>query len=139
MLNNKEILRDDNNKIRPCAFNYVRMNTFELMYCRLFIWKTISKNIKCSFLEMIENFKEFIIRLIDLCLIPISFIFMFPVACYKDIKQAKETVLKDFCFECKYYEGNPFKNKGNSKGTCENCKLINGKALNFEVIQKGEK
>lgn len=130
---------DENNQIRPCYYNYARMTTLEFLYCKIFIWKSVQRNIICAFKEVIEPIKEiswFIFNIITIPLLPIS-LYVYAI---KEIKKAKNEVWKDKCYECKFGNCSPLIKEILKDaiiiGECSRCKLVDGVPTNFieEVI-----
>lgn len=128
-----------NDIIRPCDYNYARMNSLELMYCRLFMWKSIQRNIKGSFDELVEGLKQFLWHIWDLSLVP-----FLPITLYiyskREIEKAKIEVWKDKCYDCKYWKSSPII-KGRVEDIigideCIQCKLIDGMPTKFVESNK---
>lgn len=119
-------------EIRPCNFNYARMTPLELMYCKVFMWKSIQRNIKGSFEELIEGLKQFLWQLFNFLTIPFLPIMLY-IYTVKEIKHAKNEVWKNQCFECKYWKSSPRTGQDMTVtvGDCDKCKIIDGVATRF--------
>lgn len=114
--------------VRNCNYNIARMNTFEYMYCKIFIWKEISNNVKDSFCEMVNNLKEFFFHFIDLITFPIQLIFIFPIICNRKINKVKREVFEDMCLNCSNYKTEK----------CKECILIDGTPNKYNKIESEE-
>lgn len=128
MLKNKEFLIT-NSKIRHCTLNESKMTVLEYMYCMIFVWKTVPKKIKGLLIDLLKNGLEFIVSLVSVCLLPLSFI-LFPYESYKAIQKAKKEIYKNYCYQCRFYI-----HKGEKHKECKECKLINGVATNYIQIE----
>jgi len=143
-LKSKTLLIDEDEKIkiRPCYHNYARMTTFEYLYYKVFIWKSVQRNFIEACQDIIEPIKEvswFVFNIVTITLLPISLY----VNAKKEIKKAKNEVWENKCYNCEYRKSSPIiKSRvedvvGIDK--CIKCELIDGMPTEFvELIIKGE-
>lgn len=126
MFKNKEFIMYKS-KIGSCLLNECKMTVKEHLYCRIFVWRSIPRDIKILFKDLVNNFKELIISIINVLLLP-YFIILMPFESYKTIQEAKQSVFDDYCYKCKFYK---YKSK-----ECSSCSLVNGIAINYIKITK---
>lgn len=126
---------DENNQVRPCNYNYVRMTIFEIVYCKIFVWKLMSRTIKYQYCYMLTGLKDFLYHFSQLLLLPIMPILLY-ISARKDIKEAKEQVWKSKCYKCEYEESSLILNECVEEyiigiDECIQCKLINGEPTRY--------
>ena len=134
---NKTLLidEDENNQIIPCNYNYARMTILEVMYCDMFIWKTVKRTIKYQYRYMVTGLEDFLYHFSQLLLIPIMPILLY-ISARKDIREAKEQVWKSKCYKCEYEESSLILNECIEEDIigideCIQCKLINGEPTRY--------
>lgn len=133
---NKSLLidKDENDKIIPCDYNYARMTILEVIYCDIFIWKSLQRTIKYQYKYMIAGLGDFLYHFSQLLLL-----FILPILLYisarKNIKEAKEQVWKNKCYKCEYEESSPILNGCVEDiigiKECVQCELINGEPTRY--------
>lgn len=95
-LKSKDLIRDDG-RIRGCDSNIAKMTVLEVIYCRIFVWKTIPDMIiydnKEFFIEFLKGLRSLLYLIINIGCIPFYPIIL-PIVYSKSIKRAKAEVEK---------------------------------------------
>lgn len=90
-MKNKKYIMDNDNKVRNCISNIIKMNPFEYCYYNIFYWNFY----QIIFLNLLSYLKEFFMNLyyfIATIIITILYTLFMPVYAYFEIKREKEMI-----------------------------------------------
>lgn len=79
----------DNNRVRSCDANIIKMNPFEYCYYNIFHWSFFQNRIDRLFEQLIEGIKNLFFFLINIFITIFHIIFM-PIFAYFEIKKIKK-------------------------------------------------